>query len=62
MYVHVIMHDLPHLPHRITAPMHQYMFMEYPCSWHSSNLKTLISIKEIKTNKTTKNIEVETSR
>ena len=27
MHVHIIMHDLPHLPHSITAPMHQCMFM-----------------------------------
>ena len=27
MHVHVIIHNLPHLPHNTTAPMHQYMFM-----------------------------------
>jgi len=27
MHVHVIMHDLPYLPHYITTPMHQCMFM-----------------------------------
>ena len=27
MHVHVIMHDLPHLTHCITVPMHQCMFM-----------------------------------
>ena len=27
MHVHVIMHDLPHLPHSTTAPMYQCMFM-----------------------------------
>lgn len=27
MHVHVIMHDLPQLPHSTIAPMHQCMFM-----------------------------------
>ena len=27
VHVHVIMHDLPHLPHSTTALMHQCMFM-----------------------------------
>ena len=27
MQVHVVMHDLPHLPYSTTAPMHQCMFM-----------------------------------
>ena len=27
MHVHVIMHDLPHLPHSTIAPMYQCMFM-----------------------------------
>ena len=27
MHVHVIMHDLPHLPHITTTPMLQCMFM-----------------------------------
>ena len=27
MHVHVIIHNLPHLSHNTTAPMHQYMFM-----------------------------------
>ena len=42
MHVHVIMHDLPHY---ITTPMHQCMFMAF------RQIKTLISIKEIKQNK-----------
>ena len=29
MHVHVIMHDLPHLPYCITEPMHQCMFMVF---------------------------------
>jgi len=39
MHVHVIMHGLPHLPHCITAPMHQCMFMVL------KKIKILISIK-----------------
>ena len=27
MHAQVIIHDLPHLPHNTTAPMHQCMFM-----------------------------------
>ena len=27
VHVHVIMHDLPHLPHSTTAPIHQCMFV-----------------------------------
>ena len=46
MYIHVIMHDLPHC---ITASMHQYMFMAF------KQIKTLISIKEIKQNKAKQN-------
>ena len=39
------MHDLPHC---ITAPMHQCMFIFCACAWHLNNLKILITIKEIK--------------
>ena len=46
MHVHVIMHDLPHC---ITASMHQCMFMAF------KQIKTLISIKEIKQNKAKQN-------
>jgi len=27
------MHDLPHLPHCIIAPMHQCMLISYACPW-----------------------------
>ena len=51
MHVHVIMYDLPHC---ITTPIHQCMFMVFKQS------KTLIIIKEIKQAKKNKNRETET--
>jgi len=36
MHVHVHMHDLPHLSHYITTPMHQCIFMFYACSCYYS--------------------------
>jgi len=49
MHVHVIMHDLPHLPRCITAPMHQCMLMVF------KQTKTLINIQEIKQDKKKQN-------
>ena len=36
VHVHVIMHELPHLPHCITTHIHQCTFMVYACSWYSN--------------------------
>ena len=33
------MHALPHLPHCITALMHQFMVISYACSWQSNKMK-----------------------
>ena len=49
MHVHAIMHDLPHLSYCITALMLQFMFMVF------KQTKTLISMKEIKQDKTRQN-------
>ena len=35
MHVHVIIHNLPYLPHYITTPMHQCIFMVYAWCGHN---------------------------
>ena len=52
MHAHVIMYNLLHLPHYITTPMHQCIFMFICMFMVFKQSKTLNSIKEIKTNKT----------
>jgi len=54
------MHDLLHLPHYITTPIHQCMFIFMCMFMVFKQSKTLIIIKEIKQNKKKHNKKTET--